>query len=63
MLETSCHRGDSYPYLSQQPGSTRLSGRFNPSVETNAFNPSAKQADHNIIYKYIQTCDTDNDIY
>ena len=35
---------DSNPDLSQQPGSTRLSGRLNPPPEGSVLNPSTKQA-------------------
>ena len=40
----SCLRVDSNPDLSQQSGSTSLSGRFNPPSDTSALNNSAKQA-------------------
>ena len=44
VLKSSCLRGDSSPNLSQQSGSTRLSGNFNPPAETSVLNPSTKQA-------------------
>ena len=40
----SCLRGDSNPDLSKQSGSTPLSGRFNPPVETSVLNPLTKEA-------------------
>ena len=43
-LKQGCLRKDSNPNLSQQPGSTRLSGRFNPPAKTGVFKPSTKQA-------------------
>ena len=43
-LATSCPCEDSKPDFSQQPGSTRLSGRFNPLAEAGVLDLSAKQA-------------------
>ena len=42
----SCLPGDLNTDLSQQPGSTRLSGRFNTPAVASVLNPSTKQA-HN----------------
>ena len=43
-LKPNYLRGDSNPDLSQQSGSTRLSGRFNTPAEASVLNPSTKQA-------------------
>ena len=42
-LITSCRCRDSNLDLSQQPGSTRLSRRLNPSAEAEVLNPYTKQ--------------------
>ena len=48
-LTASHPSGDSNQDLSQQPGSTSLFRRLNPSAEAGALNPSAKQAQSQIL--------------